>query len=180
MVRANLSIFITFVTILVFANELNIVQKNLLLRDPGNYSTKDDICKFEIKISKMGGFRCLLIGKEEIKDVTGTAYLGDGKLVYTVSPMYGNPGVYMYNCKSSQSSQIRGAKNKDKGYPLGADYFELESVSGNNIFFYYLPDIDKADFANYKNKGNLFQIDYAGKDFKKASSIKSSSDSVKP
>jgi hypothetical protein len=141
----------------------------------GEYVSPNGTCKAVLNISSLGGFLELTLQKDKnksatIKDVTGIAWFGNEKLVYTTSPMYGTPGVYAYSCESNRVKRIVTARNVNKAYPDGADYFELRNISNTTpivVFFYYAPDVDKADFENFRSPHYLYQVHLNGADFKK-------------
>jgi hypothetical protein len=132
-----------------------------------------------INVSGQGGFKQLGIsraadqhGKEklEVNDVSGMAWIANDQLVYTVSPIYGKPGVFLFDCASLQAKRILGPKTTDKAYPDGADYFELQSVSSDakKILFFYAPNVDQVDFKKFRTKDSLYQINLDGTSFRKA------------
>lgn len=121
----------------------------------------------------MGGFLVLSFGRSEgisVNDVTGMLWASDHELVYTTSPVYGMPGVYVFDCNLSSMRRIVAPRTLNAGYPDGADYFELKEISRDNrltVYFYYVPDVDRADFKNLRNPDNLFQVSLDGTGFQK-------------
>lgn len=110
-------------------------------------------------------------GKSEAKDVTGIAWISDNDLVYTVSPIYGQPGIFLFDCASMQTKRILGPKNADTAYPDGTDDFELQSVSFDRVkklFFFYAPNVDQVDFKKFRTKDFLYQINLDGTGFRRA------------
>ena len=161
------------ISFLLCAGEYHVIDKYVVFKDLGKYTTHDFKCTFEVGIFDMGGYFYTVVGKKKVDDITAFAYLEKGKMLFSTSPIYGTPGISVVDCKSGKSSLIIKAKNKIYGYSNGADYFELESVNGSTIFFYYFPDIDKVDDLEHeRTPKNLFQTDHAGKTFKKASAVK--------
>lgn len=78
-------------------------------------------------------------------DVTGIAWVARDQLVFSSSPVYGSPGLFLYRCGEDSALTIVGARQKDGAYPDGADYFELVRVSGGNdpvLTFRYFPHVD--------------------------------------
>ena len=146
-----------------------------VIKGAGEYLSPNGTCKAVLNISSLGGFLELTLQKDNnksttIKDVTGIAWFGNEKLVYTTSPIYGTPGVYVYSCESNRVKRVVTARNVDKAYPDGADYFELRSISNTSpivVFFYYAPHVDKADFKNLRSPHYLYQVHLNGSDFKK-------------
>jgi len=78
-------------------------------------------------------------------------------LVYSVSPIYGRPGIFELDCRSTHSRTIVAAVTKDNGYPDGADYFELMSVDPKKqqACFYYSPDVDSPDFVGFRTPEHI-------------------------
>lgn len=150
-----------------------------VVKQPGMYQPAHGKCKATITVSEVGGFKQLVITRVvdqnskdrlEVKDVSGITWIKGDQLVYTVSPIYGKPGVFLFDCASMQTKSILGPKTTDKAYPDGADYFELQSVSpdAKKIFFFYAPNVDQVDFKRFRTKDYLYQINLDGINFKKA------------
>lgn len=102
-----------------------------------------------------------------VKDVTGVAFAGDAKVVYTVSPVYGKPGVFLFDCASRRLVTLVRPRFFNHAYPDGTDYFELSKASGNDIYFYYAPDVDSADFAALRTEAHLYRVDLQGSDMRR-------------
>jgi hypothetical protein len=149
--------------------------EQLVINQPGEYVSPSGVCTALLKTSSLGGFLVLTVKTRSnksttIKDITGMAWTGIDKLVYTTSPVYGSPGVYIYGCNSNRLRRIIAPHNIDGAYPNGADYFELRSVSNTIpavVFFYYAPDVDKVDFKTFRTQTYLYQVRLNGTDFKK-------------
>lgn len=141
---------------------------------PGIFQPHKGECQAEITISGLGGFKILSVRQtdaivsQETKDVTGIAWLTDCVLVYTVSPIYGNPGVYIIDCTTKETRRIIAPKNIKPTYPNGSDYFELYGVSADKIYFYYTPDVDSVNFAEFRSRRFLFQSNLDGSDVRHA------------
>jgi hypothetical protein len=136
---------------------------SLAIRQPGVVvSTPSGACTASLKTSSLGGFLQLYIGHNEghlahvADDVTGIAWASPTSLVFSVSPVYGSPGVFLVTCSDEpQVKMLIGPKNIDKAYPKGSDYFELRSISGNRVQYYYGNDVDKIDFAEWRSSKNM-------------------------
>jgi len=108
----------------------------------------------------MGGFKELELlpknGKaHRIRDVTGLTFVGESTLVYTVSPIYGKPGLFKYNCTTRKTNALVKPVTINKTYPHGADYFELHSVEDKKVCYYYSLDVDSTDFHSFRREENL-------------------------
>lgn len=115
----------------------------------------------------MGGFRQLLLERGGVPhvhiadDVTGIAWLSNSVLVYTVSPVYGVPGVYVVDCGGPTAKPVRlvAPMTYNPAYPKGADFFELKSVVGRRITYYYGRDVDAIDFTLLRTVQNERSIE---------------------
>lgn len=139
----------------------------------GEYIQQIGDCRMTLKNSSMGGYSVLSVnhlGTKEIDDVTGLDWVSPTLLVYTVSPIYGKPGVYVYDCVEHKSKRIVAPKNISTVYADGADYFELYQVDGSTIFFYYAPDVDLVNFSEFRTQSFLFRVNLDGSDFTKVKS----------
>jgi len=134
---------------------------------PGSLDSPNGRCKATLKVSAEGGFPVLSVTSPtarstEVSDVTGIAWVGSGMLIYTVSPVYGKPGLFILDCNSMQTKRIIGPRSISAAYPDGADYFELTGISGSSnktVFFYYSPDVDVTDFRVFRTTKNLCFVD---------------------
>ncbi len=113
-------------------------------------------------VSKSGGRR-----SKSIDDVTGIFWISENKLLYTVSPMYGIPGIFVFDCKKMKTERVLDPKTFRKRRPYGADYFELKEFVEGKIYFYYSPDVELTDFYEFRTKKYLYQINLDGTGFKK-------------
>jgi hypothetical protein len=148
------------------------IQREAIKR-AGEFSSPDGTCLASLEPSDQGGFLVLTFPRgrnDRILDVTGIAWASDRVLVYTTSPLYGHPGIYLYNCGSRKTKQLVAPRTVVKAYPEGADYFELQRISINSptiIYSYYAPDVDKEDFKNFRTVSHLFEVHLDGTGFKK-------------
>jgi hypothetical protein len=133
------------------------------IRQPGVVvSTPNGTCTASLKTSSQGGFLQLYIGHDQdhlahvAEDVTGIAWASPTSLVFSVSPVYGSPGIFLVTCSNDpQVKMLVGPKNIDKAYPKGSDYFELRSITENRVQYYYGNDVDKIDFARWRSSKNM-------------------------
>lgn len=138
-------------------------QISRVIKAPGTYKSPGAKCPIILTISDTGGFTQLQLRSKShqykvVNDVTGATYFSDEFLVYTTSPIYGSPGVFIYDCASKSIRRVVGPKIFDKAYPQGSDYFELYGLEGRKIYFYYSPDVDQTDFDNFRTKEFLFEV----------------------
>jgi len=150
-----------------------IIPQSGILHPSGVYESHKGNCMISLELSDKGGHAGLMLPSKAhqeqiINDVTAVAYLTNDSLVFTVSPIYGNPGVYIYDCVSKQMKRIVNPRTIDKTYPDGADYFELQELRGNKIYFYYAPDVESTDFARFRSMNFLYEVHIDGSGFRKA------------
>jgi hypothetical protein len=128
----------------------------------GAHQSARGSCTAQISISPTGGFRQLFLERTGVAqvhladDVTGVAWISNLELVYTVSPVYGVPGVYVVDCDSPKAKPVTlvASMIHNAAYPNGADYFELKSVVGSQITYYYGRDVDAIDFTSFRTAQN--------------------------
>ncbi len=102
---------------------------------------------FELRSRTEGGGLDLLIGVQRIRiasDVTAVAWIDSTRCVFTVSPVYGVPGIYEWRRQAGSSTRLVSPGRITKAYPDGADWFELVRVSrsARSLFFKHVPDVD--------------------------------------
>jgi hypothetical protein len=150
--------------------------KTDVIEQAGDYLSPDGSCDATLSIAAMGGFRILTVSKSaklrlKVQDVTGMAWIGGHTLVYTSSPLYGVPGVYVYSCGSESAKRIVAPRTISRSYPDGEDFFELEGISDLHpvtVYFYYAPTVEKVDFKIFRAPAFLYQVHLDGSDFSKA------------
>jgi hypothetical protein len=146
---------------------------------PGPFWSPDGNWEAELRTNQVGGATdlFLIIGRTTSimihEDVTGVAWLSNSVLVFSASPIYGKPGIFVLNCMTRRTRRIVRPRTVNRAYPDGADYFELHRASGNEpatISFYYAPDVDSMDAAAIRSPAHLFEVRSDGTGFRKASS----------
>jgi hypothetical protein len=126
--------------------------KKSVLKKPGLYKGPGGVCTIRISTSGMGGFLELHLPKlkpdasDTVKDITGVIFIDGHRIAYTVSPVYGKPGVFLFDCKAKRITRLVGPSSFDAAYPDGADYFELSNATDDEVLFHYAPDVDKTNF----------------------------------
>jgi hypothetical protein len=122
----------------------------------GRHHSPGGGCEVRISTSSENGARELSLVRPKsalvTPDVTGAIWRDPNTLVYSVSPIYGRPGLFELDCRSGYSKTIVPPATRDKGYPDGADYFELVSVDPKiqQACFYYSADVDSPDLDNFR------------------------------
>src|SRR4051812_13968573 len=82
-----------------------------------------------LSVSPFGGYKVLqLPNSVQIQDVSGVLWINDSMLVYSVSPIYGLPGIFTYDCTQQKIARIVAPRRVGTKNPSGSDYFELKSV----------------------------------------------------
>jgi hypothetical protein len=149
----------------------------LLPKKPGTFPSKDAKCNAFITSVDMGGYLRLSVENRhnklrsyEVNDITGLSWLTEDELLYSVSPIYGSPGIYLLKCTSMKIVRIIGPKKVNKAFPYGADYFELRGFSKGitgKVYFYYSPDVDLVNFNKLRTNKYLYEVNLDGSDFSK-------------
>lgn len=128
----------------------------------------------ELTISSLGGDFTLSVSgmsttiEQGIRDITGIAWATTNHLLYSVSPIYGKPGIYILDCTTKETKRIISPVNFNIAYPNGADYFELHRLHTEKIYFYYTPDVDSINFKEFRSRLFLFQANLDGSEVEKA------------
>lgn len=102
-----------------------------------------------------------------VNDVTGIIWIDGDKLLFSVSPIYGQPGIFLFACKEMKAKRILGPTTFNKSYPDGADYFEVKDLFKEKLYFYYTPDVDSTYFPTFRTKDHLYRINLDGTGFEK-------------
>jgi hypothetical protein len=145
-----------------------------VIKQAGKFSSPNGTCLASLEARDQGGFLVLTFpsgSNYKVLDVTGIAWASDKVLIYSASPLYGLPGIYLYSCGSRKIKRLVAPRTVNNAYPDGADYFELQRISLTTptvIYFYYAPDVDKEEFKNFRSASHLFEVHLDGTGFKKA------------
>lgn len=133
-------------------------------KDIGTYYSPRNIFKAEIIISDMGGFKiCNIMNSKQqihyIEDINGLIWINETEIIYSVSPIYGKPGIYIFNCVEKKEKLIINPKSISASFPMGSDYFELEKYEDlkKEITYFYASDIDSINFKNFRNEQNILK-----------------------
>jgi len=100
-----------------------------------------------------------------IEDVTGVAWLAEDSLVFSVSPLFGTPGVFLCEVSRGRVTTLVHPSSFTRAFPDGADYFEVVAVrrgAAARIVFRHAADVDRMDFGSYWTASNLREVDAAG------------------
>jgi len=102
-----------------------------------------------VTIASMGGYKTATIFKHdkaifEVKDVTAFFWVSNTAIIYSVSPIYGLPGIFIFDTGTQKISRVVCPKVFGQGYPNGADYFVLSShnESDGTITFWHSPNVE--------------------------------------
>lgn len=169
-----LCIFLINYTAWVFAvTDLSEEYQSEKIDLPGSYYSKRGKCPITIVVNAEGGFKQLLLesdlSKNEIvNDVTSAAYFSDELLVFSTSPLYGDPGIFVYDCSLKNIKRIVAPQVLNEAYPQGADFFELKGIEGHIVYYYHATDVDKTNFNIFRTNKYLFQVFIDGSSLNKA------------
>ena len=165
-------VFTGFVLLVLASHESNAIgQHNFIKAEdkPGIYLSKNKKFQFELSVSGMGGFLVLSAGpvnqesKIKVEDVSGVVWLSENEVIYSVSQIYGRPGIFQLDCRTGAVKVLVKPVTFNKFSPDGADYFVLKGLSESKreILYFYSKDIEKTDFENFRNESNLrrFRVD---------------------
>jgi hypothetical protein len=106
-----------------------------------------------------------------LRDVNGWAWVAPDRLVVTVSPIYGVPGVYLYRCGGDSFVTLVRARHRTATSPDGTDYFEMASVTTGKrgeVRFYYLDDVDlMPEQGDFRDSAHMYRVSLNGSGFRK-------------
>lgn len=107
-------------------------------------------CQVQLTRNRENGALELYVdGKKLAPDVTSLIPLSD-RVVYATGPIYGEPGIHSLACGHAPKVLV-SAKNVSKGYPAGADYFELEKYDDAVVSYLYIRDVDSPDLEKMRS-----------------------------
>jgi len=97
-------------------------------------------------------------------DITAVAVINDSVIAYSGSPIYGIPGLFLFDFNKKVVECIVPPSNFKKGFPDGTDYFEIDRVDlkSEEILFWHLEDLDNVDFSGDWRSGHEYKIKFDG------------------
>jgi hypothetical protein len=104
-----------------------------------------------VSIDPMGGQKILRVRKMSQQvvmdfvagDVTAYYWEKEKDILYcSTSAVYGKPEIIAFDAVNGKKKQILGPTRFYKGYPDGADYYKIEKIEENYIFYTHSADID--------------------------------------
>lgn len=141
---------------------LTFASSEKAIKDIGTFYSPEKTYKVQVTVNSMGGFRDLVVYKDdskvsEFRDVNAFIWIENHKILYSVSPVYGKPGIYLFDCKTKKNDIITKPSVLNSAYQNGADYFELNDYtnSSKEFTYFYAPDIDLVEFETFRNKSNI-------------------------
>lgn len=160
-----------------YSNELTTVKLGeVVALHYGRFTLQENACIVNIEVNGMGGSLDLTVEKTNKKilgpviDAPAFGWISENDLIFSVSSVYGKPGLFKFSCREEKLQKLVAAKTIIETYSDGADFFWLQRLDPKKllIYYYYHPDPDavppKQDLRNDKN---LYVIDNDGKNFAK-------------
>jgi hypothetical protein len=77
----------------------------------------------------------------------------DEVLVYAVSPVGGDPGVYVWDCPRATLRQVLRPSRVSSAHPRGTDVYKLERVDGDTLYYAHAPNIESPSLARDLEQG---------------------------
>ena len=150
----------------LFSSVLGQNPREAAINQIGRHKSPHGINEAILEVQLGDALRLILDRKrgKAVEDATGIAWMTDYVLVYSVSPIYGKPGIYKYDYQTGISDYVVEPKSIDSAYPDGADFFELQSIDSRKrqLFFYYGACADSIDFTVFQSPKYLFRVNLDG------------------
>jgi len=97
-------------------------------------------------------------------DIVNVAVITPSIIAYSGSPIYGIPGLFLFDFEKKKNKCIVPPSNFKEEFPDGTDYFEIDRVDLNSeeILFWHLKDLDNVNFAGDWRSGHEYKIKFDG------------------
>jgi hypothetical protein len=97
----------------------------------------------------------LYTGGQLVLDVTGAREMAwvDEVLVYAVSPVGGDPGVYVWECPRFTVRQVLRPSRVSSAHPRGTDVYRLEHIDGDTLYYAHAPNVESPSLAQDLEEG---------------------------
>ena len=90
-----------------------------------------------------------------VRDVPGAremAWIGE-VLVYAVSPVGGDPGVYVWECPRPTVRQVLRPSRVSSAHPRGTDVYKLERIDGDTLYYAHAPNVESPSLPEDLERG---------------------------
>ncbi len=77
----------------------------------------------------------------DVADTREMAWV-DEVLLFAVSPAYGTPGIYAWQCPQPSVRRVVEPTRISREHPAGTDYYRLLRIDGRTLYFAHAPDAD--------------------------------------
>jgi hypothetical protein len=84
-----------------------------------------------------------------VREVPGAremAWVGE-VLVYAVSPVGGDPGVYAWDCPRVTIRQVLRPSRVSSAHPRGTDVYRLKRIDGETLYYAHAPNVESPSLA---------------------------------
>jgi hypothetical protein len=90
-----------------------------------------------------------------VREVPGAREMAwvDEVLVYAVSPVGGDPGVYAWECPRVTVRQVLRPSRVSSAHPRGTDVYKLERIDGDMLYYAHAPNIESPSLAQDLEQG---------------------------
>ena len=90
-----------------------------------------------------------------VRDVSGAREMAwvDDVLVYAVSPVGGDPGVYVWECPRTTVRQVLRPSRVSSAHPRGTDVYKLERIDGDTLYYAHAPNVESPTLAQDLENG---------------------------
>jgi hypothetical protein len=102
------------------------------------------------------GLRARLYARDRlVHEVTGAREMAwvDDVLVYAVSPVGGDPGVYVWDCRRSTVRQVLRPSRVSSAHPRGTDVYKLERIDGDTLYYAHAPNVESPSLKQDLEQG---------------------------
>ncbi len=155
-----------------YSEKITVLQSGQVI-DPrirpqlGHFTIELGGSKFLLRIGEMGGGTELWVPGIDTAlstDITSIGVINPHLITYCGSPVYGTPGVFLYDFENKTAKCFVPAENLNESYPDGTDYFEIDYIdlSTDEIFCWHVPDVDNVDFSGDWRSGHEYRIKFDG------------------
>jgi len=100
--------------------------------------------------------RARLYARERlVREVPGAREMAwvDEVLVYAVSPVGGDPGVYVWECPRATVRQVVRPSRVSSAHPRGTDVYQLERIDGDTLYYAHAPNVESPSLPQDLERG---------------------------
>src|SRR6266487_563318 len=107
------------------------IPLNTIVTTCGTYRISGGTCSLSLAPSWLSEAKVLRLhasDRDSVTDVTAVVWVSKSTIVYSVSPIYGDPGIYIRRCDGGRPRRVAGNRKRGAGRAQSNAYYALTKI----------------------------------------------------